>query len=102
MTPDVIAKVTGGLPDPQVWEEAQRRLLDVTDLRLKAIVGSTGRAAGLTQSRSACMHRHGHAPQVGLELVDLDDYALPHLDEEVPLSPWAEALKPMSDIAEAA
>jgi predicted TIM-barrel fold metal-dependent hydrolase len=35
ITPDVIAKVTGGLPDPEVWEEAQRRLLDFTDLRLK-------------------------------------------------------------------
>jgi 2,3-dihydroxybenzoate decarboxylase len=33
-TQDVLAKVTGGLPDPDVWEQAQRRLLDVTGDRL--------------------------------------------------------------------
>jgi hypothetical protein len=26
VTPDVIAKVSGGLPDPAVWEEAQRAI----------------------------------------------------------------------------
>jgi predicted TIM-barrel fold metal-dependent hydrolase len=34
ITPDLIDKVTGGLPDPAVWEEAQRRLLDLSDIRL--------------------------------------------------------------------
>jgi len=35
ITPDLIEKVTGGLPDPPVWEEAKRRLLDLTDERLE-------------------------------------------------------------------
>ncbi|MFD9665060.1 amidohydrolase family protein [Rhodococcus sp. NPDC059968] len=34
ITPDLVDKVTGGLPDPAVWKQARRRLLDMTDLRL--------------------------------------------------------------------